>query len=61
MTSGLMLTVDNPDGETVRVYDIMGRQLATSRLSTATIHLPVPGVYLVRIGDRPAKKVVAVR
>ena len=56
--SGLDITVYNHDGETVRLYDIMGRQLATSRQSTFTIHLPAPGIYLVKIGEQPAKKIV---
>ena len=53
--------MDNPDGETVSLYDIMGRQLASSRQSTFTIHLPAPGIYLVKLGDRPARKIVAIR
>ena len=60
-TSGLLLTVDNPDGKTVRIYDIMGHQLASSRQSTFTIHLPTPGIYLVKLCDRPARKIVAIR
>ena len=60
-TSGLLLTVDNPDGESVRLYDIMGHQLGSSRQPTFTIHLPASGIYLVKPGDRPAKKIVAIR
>ncbi len=60
-TSGLLLTLDNPDGEMVRLYDILGHQLASSRQSTFTIHLPAPGIYLVKLCDRPARKIVAIR
>ena len=56
---GLMLTVSNPDSRTVRLYDIMGRQLATSRLSTLTLQLPARGIYLVKTDGQPAKKIVA--
>lgn len=58
---GLSLTVDNPDGQTVSLYDIMGRHLATSRLASATIPLPAPGIYLVKINTHPAQKIVAIR
>ena len=58
---GLNIRVDNRDGETVGLYDMMGRQLASSHLATFTFHLPASGVYLVKVGDRPAKKVVVVK
>ncbi len=45
----------------VQLYDMMGRQLATSHLSPFTFHLSTPGVYLVKVGDRPAQKVVVMR
>lgn len=60
-TRSLLLTVDNPDRKTVRLYDMMGRLLTTSRLTTSTFHLPSPGIYLVKIDNRPAKKIVAIR
>lgn len=59
-TTGLLLTVNNPDGRTVRIYDIMGRQLSTSRLATFTTRLPTIGVYLVVPDGQPAHKVVAI-
>lgn len=39
VTSDHTLTMDNPDGATVRLYDIMGRHLATSHFSPLTFHL----------------------
>ena len=45
----------------VLVYDMMGRQLATAHRSPFTFHLSTPGVYLVKVGDRPAQKVVVMR
>ena len=51
----------------VRVYDAVGRLLATR--NSEGVHggtplrfdIPTAGVYLVRIGDRPARKVVVMR
>jgi hypothetical protein len=56
--NGRTIFVGNPAGEVITIYDIMGRQLATSKLSTFHYPLSTPGVYLVKVGDRPAKKVV---
>lgn len=58
---GLTLNVDNPDSETVSLYDVTGRQLATSKLSTFNHQFSTPGVYIVKVGDRPARKVVVIR
>lgn len=60
-TSGLLLTVHNPDGETVSLYDIMGRRQAVSSQPTLSVHLPAHGIYLIKANGRPAKKIVAVR
>ena len=59
--SGLNIRVDNPDSETVSLYDVTGRHLITSHLSPFTFHLPTSGVYIVKVGDRPARKVVVIR
>ena len=58
---GTSLSVNNPDGEAISVYDIAGRQLATSHLSIFTYQLSNPGVYLVQVGSRPAQKVVVIK
>lgn len=44
------------------IYDMLGRHMTStsSHLSPFTIHLP-SGVYLVRVGDRPARKVVVLQ
>ena len=54
------IVVDSADGETVRVYDIMGRQQSsfTSHLSPFTFP---SGVYMVKIGNRSAQKVTVIR
>lgn len=55
------IVVEGAAGEVVSVYDIMGRTVAQRLSGTAAQRLYIPlhsGVYMVRIGDRPAKKVV---
>lgn len=59
---GLRLTVENPNGATVRLFDIMGRQIHTftqSRVHTFT--LPAAGVYLIQADGHPAHRIVAVK
>ena len=56
--NGLTLTVGNPTGHTVDLYDITGRHLATSNLSIFNFQFPIPGVYLLRCGST-VKKIVA--
>ena len=54
---------DIVDGELVSVYDVMGRTVAQSFSHSATQSLRIPlhsGVYMVRIGNRPAHKVVVI-
>ena len=48
-------------GETVDVFDMMGRQIATTVNRGEVIGLPATGVYMVRVGERPATKVVSIR
>ena len=51
----------------VQVFDMMGRTLFTTANSSfnfnehITIPVPSSGIYLVKIGDYPARKVVVVR
>ena len=47
------IVVDGAAGEPVMVYDVMGRQVHNHNLPS--------GVYLVKFGTRPARKVVVVR
>ena len=54
--------IDAAIGETVNVYTIDGRTIATMPKATEHVAFPVAtaGVYLVKIGNRPAHKVVVV-
>ena len=44
------IVVDGAEGETVRIFDITGRNVHNEALHT--------GVYIVKVGGRPARKVV---
>lgn len=56
---GLSLMVENPSGEPVEIYDLQGRQLATSKSSVFNYQFSIPGVYLLRSGAT-AHKIVAI-
>ncbi|MBR0169897.1 MAG: leucine-rich repeat domain-containing protein, partial [Bacteroidales bacterium] len=52
-TLGGRIIVDGAEGETVRIFDITGRSVRNEALHT--------GVYIVKVGDRPARKVVIMK
>ena len=52
-TLGGRIIVDGAEGETVRIFDITGRSVRNEALHT--------GVYIVKVGDRPARKVVVMK
>ena len=59
---GSTLTIHGATGEPVTITDLMGRCLYSARATESThVALPSAGVYFVRVGDRPARKVVAAR
>lgn len=60
---GRTLTINNPQGLPVGIYDVQGRQLyaETQHATSLQFQLPAPGVYLLRFSDRPARKVVVLR
>ena len=47
------IVVEGAEGETVHIFDITGRSVRNGNMSA--------GVYLVKIGDRPARKVVVMK
>lgn len=58
------LVVENANGNTVTLYDIMGKQITSSIAGGATacqFDIPTSGTYLVKIGDHPARKVVVIK
>ncbi|MGX8712727.1 MAG: DUF6383 domain-containing protein [bacterium] len=55
------IVVEGAEGETVRVYDMMGCEVHhNTALADEPSALP-GGVYLVKVGNLPARKVVVVR
>ena len=61
---GAVAVVGAADGEEVKLYDALGRQVATARAAAGTETLlaaPAAGVYTVRIGSHPARRVVLTR
>lgn len=58
--NGGRIIVKNVNGMVVRVYDMMGRLVATASGETVSFPMPV-GVYLVKVGTLPARKVVVIR
>ncbi len=61
------IVVEDADGgllPEVRVYDAVGRQMEVgtgNRQSSYQFYVPASGAYLVKIGDRPARRVVVIR
>ena len=56
------IVVDGAEGKPVRLYDDVGRLLATKQDDYATLRFEVPasGAYLVKVGDCPARRVIVV-
>ena len=68
------IVVKGAEGNTVTLYDVMGRKLTYSSTTASRrspspnlgedllkIDVPASGTYLIRIGDYPARKVVVIR
>ena len=57
------IVVEGADGNEVTLLDLNGRQLATKRDCYTKLFFDVPasGTYLIKIGNHPARKVVAIR
>ena len=53
------IVVEGADGETVHIFDMMGREIQAFKHSSNQA-LPT-GVYMVKVGDRPARKVAVIR
>lgn len=50
---GGRIVVEGADGELVHIFDMMGRTIHNEALPT--------GIYMVKVGDRPARKVAVIR
>ena len=57
------IIVRGAEGKTVNVYDINGRTVSTKTAAAETVEfrMNATGVYLVKVGNAPAKRVLVVR
>lgn len=62
-SSGGRIVVEGADGHRVTLYDISGRVLATKQddYSPLRFDAPASGIYLIKIGNYPARRVVVIR
>lgn len=60
-TSGLKVTLSNAPEGPLAVYDVMGRCVYSSPHTNGSFTLPTSGLYLLRTGILPTRKVVVVR
>lgn len=52
------IVINGTNGETVRVFDMMGRMVAITNGNTVSV--PTTGVYMVKIGNLPARRVAVI-
>ena len=57
------IVVEGAEGNSVTLYDVNGRMLATKRddYSPLRFDAPTSGTYMIKIGNYPARKVAVVR
>ena len=58
------IVVEGAEGRDVRVYDMLGREVngkTKSEKGEVILAVPTAGIYMVRIGDLPARRVVVVK
>ena len=58
------IVVEGAEGREVRVYDMLGREVCGKRKvesGKSSFTVPVAGIYMVRVGDLPARKVAVLR
>ena len=57
------IVVEGAEGNTVWLYDAVGRLLATRQddYSPLRFDVPVTGTYLIKVGNHPARRVVVIR
>ena len=62
-TSRGQIVVDGAESNTVWLYDVNGRVIATKQDEYSPLRFDVPtsGAYMVKIGNHPARKVVVIR
>ena len=58
-----VIVVENAEGNRVRIFDAVGRILCSEGSVTESLRfqVPVSGVYMVQVGDYPARRLVIVK
>ena len=61
--NGNVIVVDGAEGMTVRVFDALGRVAAVSEAKSESVRIAVntTGIYLVQVGNAPARRVMVMR
>lgn len=61
--AGDCVAIRGAQGEAVYVFDVMGRQLyhTASAAEEVTVRVPCSGVYIVKVGGSPAKKITIIQ
>lgn len=62
-TAGLRIVVEGAEHQDIRIYSVDGRcvRMQTDVPTAAEFTMDAAGVYLVKVGDRPARRIVIVR
>ena len=62
-TQGNQLSIYGAHGEPLYIFDAVGRQVYHTAFASdsETINMPSAGVYVVKVGERPVKKVVTIK
>lgn len=60
LTQQLRITIQGADQQPIRIFDIMGRPVATADVrhpQSVTFQLPHRGVYIIKVGNQPPAKI----
>ena len=62
-STGMRILVEGAEGRDVRLFDVNGRMIGSAVKASETVEFRVnaTGVYLVKVGNAPAKRVLVVR
>ena len=60
---GRTIAVSGVENNTIRLFDVMGRTILSERGNgdTKKITVPTKGVYIVKVGDKPARKILVLK
>ena len=60
---GRTIVISGAENNTIRLFDVMGRTIFSERGNGGTkkITVPAKGVYIVKVGDKPARKILVLK